>query len=568
MFNKDRDPLVAKFASSAAHVSGKNLISSETGTWLAEHFTETLAELKGLMDDMFVSGINHVFYHGLCYSPDDAAWPGWLFYAATEMNPRNAIWHDVPALNAYIARCQSILQSGRPDNDILLYWPIHDFWHNPKGLVQQLTVHDTRWLRGQPIGKAAPLLRGLGFSFDYISDRQLAGAEARAGSIEVPGGLYRVIVVPAAEHLPLPTFRKLLELAQQGSTVIFQERLPGDVPGLADLESRRAAMAGLAASVRPAASSHDPKVQVAKIGKGQVLIGSLEGALALATVTREPMTEVAGMAFVRRVRAAGKNAAGTGDRGWDYLIVNRGQSAVNEWVTLGTHAASALWMDPMTGRTGLAAVRDDAENTQLYVQLQPGQSLILRTFAKRRAELAAWSYWQQRGKPLALAGTWNVSFQQGGPVLPKPFETARLGSWTALGDADAERFAGTAEYRLVFDAPAAGDGPWLLDLGSVCHSAAVQLNGKDAGTLIMPPYRFVVDRLKARGNELTVRVTNLSANRIRDLDRRHVAWRTFRDINFVSVTYKPFDASNWPVRDSGLLGPVRLQAVEKFDPAQ
>ena len=28
----------------------------------------------------------------------------------------------------------------------------------------------------------------------------------------------------------------------------------------------------------------------------------------------------------------------------------------------------------------------------------------------------------------------------------------------------------------------------------------------------------------------------------------------------VNIAYKPFDASNWPVFDSGLLGPVTLQA--------
>ena len=133
MFSRDREMLVCKFASSAAHVTGgRPLVSSETGTWLSEHFTETLGDMKRLVDELFVSGINHVFYHGTCYSPDEAAWPGWLFYAATEMNPRNSIWHDVPALNAYITRCQSVLQDGQPDNDILLYWPIHDLWHNPE----------------------------------------------------------------------------------------------------------------------------------------------------------------------------------------------------------------------------------------------------------------------------------------------------------------------------------------------------------------------------------------------------------------------------------------------------
>jgi hypothetical protein len=56
-------------------------------------------------------------------------------------------------------------------------------------------------------------------------------------------------------------------------------------------------------------------------------------------------------------------------------------------------------------------------------------------------------------------------------------------------------------------------------------------------------------------------VTNVAANRIRDLDRRGVRWRIFHDINVVNIDYRPFDASDWPVRDAGLLGPVTLRPL-------
>jgi hypothetical protein len=59
-----------------------------------------------------------------------------------------------------------------------------------------------------------------------------------------------------------------------------------------------------------------------------------------------------------------------------------------------------------------------------------------------------------------------------------------------------------------------------------------------------------------------VEVTNLAANRIRDLDRRKVPWRIFHEINFVNIGYRPFDASAWPVFESGLLGPVRIEMAE------
>ena len=89
----------------------------------------------------------------------------------------------------------------------------------------------------------------------------------------------------------------------------------------------------------------------------------------------------------------------------------------------------------------------------------------------------------------------------------------------------------------------------------------MRVNGKDYGTLITPPFRVVVDNLQPAGNKLEVQVTSVAANRIRDLDRRGVPWKTFRDINIVDINYKPFDAANWPLTDCGLLGPVTLTPV-------
>jgi len=84
--------------------------------------------------------------------------------------------------------------------------------------------------------------------------------------------------------------------------------------------------------------------------------------------------------------------------------------------------------------------------------------------------------------------------------------------------------------------------------------------------MFTPPFRVVINNLNRKNNVLEVEVTNTSANRIRDLDQRGVQWQNFHDINFVNLNYKRFDASNWPVADSGLLGPVtltRLVAVPK-----
>jgi len=521
MFHLDRDKLVSKFASSAGHVAGRWLISSETGTWLREHFTETLADMKGLVDDMFLSGINHIFYHGCCYSPEGVEWPGWVFYASFEMNPRNPIWRDVPALNACVARCQSLLQSGRPDNDVLLYWPIYDYWSDPAGMQQELEVHAQKWLEDQPVGQTAQWLFHRGYQFDYISDRQLAALH----------GVKQTIIVPRCRLMPVATFSDLLRLANAGATVIFDQQLPQDVPGLGDLENRRARLK----SLREEAD-------------GKLLVGPLETELSKTFTPRETMFDNPGVMCVRRAD----------DAGHIYFIANRGKIDFDGLVELAAPMASAVIMDPATGDIGNA----DISGQRVRLQLAAGQSLLLHALTVSDSRPPEWRYWTNAGAATRLSGEWQVDFLSGGPILPPAFVTNQLDSWTRWPIAEGQRFAGTARYTLRFDAPPSlPNASWRLDLGDVRQSARVRLNGRDLGTLITPPFQLLVDSLKPTDNLLEIEVTSVAANRIRDLDRRKVQWKNFHDINFVNVDYKPFDASQWPLTECGLLGPVALTPV-------
>jgi hypothetical protein len=149
--------------------------------------------------------------------------------------------------------------------------------------------------------------------------------------------------------------------------------------------------------------------------------------------------------------------------------------------------------------------------------------------------------------------------------LPAPFATHRLASWTELAGSAGERFAGTARYTTTFT-PDAATERYLLDLGRVADSARVELNGQPIATLIGPPFQLEIRPSQSEPNRLHVEVTNVAANRIRDLDRRGVRWRIFKDINFVNINYRPFDASDWPIRAAGLLGPVTLTPLRSDEP--
>ncbi len=517
-------PLISKFASSAAHVAGRRLVSSETGTWIGEHFHVTLANLKKLCDNLFVSGINHHVYHGTAYSPETAAWPGWLFYASTQLHPRNSIWRDVATLNEYVARCQAVLQSGEPDNDVLVYFPLHDVLRNPGHAIAGHLHIKGDWLFALPAMATLRRLWTRGYGFDYVSDRQIGELACRDGKLMAPGGAYKVLLVPPCDFMPAETALRLAELSRSGGQVVCLSPAPGDVPGLARLDADRARLKQAMASVNVTEAA------------------DCEQALAAAGVERESLVDCGGLAFIRRRHANGHL----------HFLVNEGGAAVDTYIPLTVDVANVALMDPMTGRTGAGEVRDG----QVRVQMDPGASLVVMTGVDSDE---AWGYRERQGAVVPVEGTWEVRFLDGGPELPEAYETDAPGSWAERGGAY-ERFAGTASYSITVDAPA-WEGRWRLDLGCVHSSARVRLNGRDVATLIGPTFVADLGKLAPGPYRLELEVTSLAANRIRDLDRRGVEWRIFDDINFVNIEYKPFDASGWPIVSCGLIGPVRFIQV-------
>lgn len=189
------DISMLKYAPSAAHVMGKPFTSSETFTWLTEHFRTSLSQMKPDLDLMFSCGVNHMFFHGTPYSPGNARWPGWQFYASVNMSPTNSIWRDAPWLMRYIRRCQSFLQWGDPDNDFLVVLPVKEMWK--KDTRHPLMLFDIHSMdkKAPEFIRAIHEIDSLGYDCDYISERQLARAK-RVGEqwITEAGTRYRGLI--------------------------------------------------------------------------------------------------------------------------------------------------------------------------------------------------------------------------------------------------------------------------------------------------------------------------------------------------------------------------------------
>lgn len=570
-------PLILKFASSAGHVEGKNLISSETATWLDEHFKVSLSQVKPHIDMQMTAGINHMIYHGMNYSPREERWPGWLFYASTNFSPSNTLWNHFDQLNTYLGRNQALLQQGSSDNDILLYFPIYDLWHkrpveknensteNPHEelsqidkLLQIAVGNPDEWFYGTPLANLAERLWEHGYTFDYVSDRQLTMVSANNNEIEAASDSYKTLVVPPTDFMPLETLETLVDLAKDGASIIFMDQvLPRSVPGLGDFTTRQEQFDKLKSSISFKKTANS--LMEAQVDRGKILKGeNIHTQLLAVQVTREPVVE-RGIEFIRRKH----------EKGQIYFFSNLYGQHVDDWITLGTKAEAAYLMDAETGAKGLAATRNNAEGeTQIRLALKPGESTLVKTFANdpQTDNLNHWQYTQLNGDVHPVEGTWKVEFTDGEPTLPKAFSTTRLASWTELGGEEAKRFAGTAAYSITFDRPDGNADYWRLDLGKVAESARVVINNTYSDTVWSHPFEVDIpdNILRDQDNQLTVYVTNLTANRIADMDRKQIEWAKFYDINFVNLDYQPFDASGWKPMDSGLLGPVSLTPwVEK-----
>ena len=318
----DSDLSMLKYAPSAAHITGKTLTSSETFTWLTEHFRTSLSQMKPDLDLMFCAGVNRMYFHGAAYSPKDDEWPGWRFYASVDMSPTNSIWRDAPELMAYITRCQSYLQWGKPDNDFLVYLPVRDLWKNDtRNWLMQFDIHSMARKAPQFIKTILDIDKA-GFDCDYISDQYLLTTTFTEGMLQTAAGTrYKGIIIPANATLPDDVAQHVELLRQQGAKII--------------------------------------------VGDDKAAMGT--------AAKPEAMKKDMGLKMIRR----------SNDEGHHYFIANLTDHDIDCRVPLAVAEKNALWYNPMTDRTYEASINGDGLEIRLR---SGESRILLCSETKREAE--------------------------------------------------------------------------------------------------------------------------------------------------------------------------------------
>lgn len=503
------DLSMLKYAPSAAHITGKKYTSSETFTWLTEHFRTSLSQMKPDMDLMFCAGVNHMFFHGTAYSPKNDPWPGWKFYASIDMSPTNSIWRDAPELMKYITHCQTYLQWGQPDNDFLVYLPVRDMWRtNTKKWLMMFDIHSMAKKAPEFI-KCILDIDKAGFDCDYISDQYLRSCTYKNGMIETAAGTrYKALVIPGNNIMPSDVIQHISQLKAQGAKII-----KGD-------------------NTEAMAKAANP----------------------------EMMRKQYGLKLIRRNNKYGHH----------YFIANLTDHDIKAQVPIATGENAALWYNPMNGSYHAAVINERGE---LAINLKSGESRILLSAQKESApwlqdkKLRIAKTEPQtidKGESIDLtANTWKLSFTEEAPKVEETFSLQGLKTWESLSD-KAQVTMGTGVYETTFKlSKEQAKKQWSIDLGDVRESARVYTNGHYIGCAWAVPYILhCKDALSKGKNTIRIEVTNLPANRIAALDREGVKWRKMKEINVVDINYKKTTYDKWEPVPSGLNSTVKLVEVK------
>jgi hypothetical protein len=560
----------SRWASSASHLYGRQITSSETWTWLhSPVFRASPLDMKAEADRHFLQGINQIVGHGWPCTAPGVEYPGWRFYASAVFNEKNPWWTVMPDIALYLQRISFLMRQGQPANDVALYLPNSDAWaHFSTGHVHM--IETLRDLIGPDI--VARILES-GYDLDFFDDDSLRQTgRIEKGALVLGPNKYRIVVLPGVETIPLDALQKLEEFARSGGILIATRRIPKAAPGLsATAEQSRVQEIANRLFERPSSPAHFVESEG----------GQLEAALTGLIRPDVRLTPAApDIGFVHRRT----------DDAEIYFLANTSNVRRTAMATFRVDLMQAQWWDPFTGRVSPADSHsvgpdgvgpdgvgpDSVGNAGVAVPLdiEPYGSRVL-VFSRTIPPYSAPAREHSAVPPaIDLSTDWSVSFGQAPPVAME-----RLRPWT---DNPATRyFSGVATYQkrvVVPDGFVRDDLRLSLDLGQgapvpvqplkngmqawldapVREAAVVYVNDRRAGSVWCPPYSVeVTGFVKPGENNIRIEVANLAMN--------YMAGRKLPDYRLLNLRYgerfQPQDMDKVQPVIAGLLGPIRLIAA-------
>jgi hypothetical protein len=543
----------SRWASSASHIYGRPVASSETWTWVhSPSFRATPLDMKAEADVHFLQGINQLIGHGWPYTAPGVEYPGWRFYAAGVFNDKNPWWLVMPDVALYLQRISFLMRQGQPANDVALYLSNDDGWAN----FSPGNTHLIEILRERIGPDLMPAVFEAGYNLDFFDEDALKQVgNVRNGSLVLGQNRYKVVILPNVERIPLGTYRKFEEFAQGGGILIASRRTPHESPGFLAKQDDHKQIVEISKRLFDGSGAAGHFVADEKSQLSRTLTRLLPPDVALSPSAPE-------IGFVHRRTADAEI----------YFVANTSNTAQQVKATFRVERLKPEWWNPFDGSVGTASVEGQAaKGTTIKIELEPYGSRVL-VFSRRTLSPPPSRRTPKLEGAMDLSTGWRVAFGSDGT----PGRVEKLKSWTE--DEATRYFSGVAVYekelsvtqqfintnttlRLDFgeskaiapQALRAGMRAWLE--GPVREAAVVYINDRRAGSVWCPPYSLdITGMLRAGENRIRILVGNTAMNRM--------AGHSLPDYRLLNLRYgERFQAQDMdkvqPI-PSGLLGPIRL----------
>jgi hypothetical protein len=516
--------MINKFVSSAAHLTGKRVVSCEEMTNTYQVFNATLELLKTGSDQSIMSGITHSIWHGFNYSPPDAPFPGWVQYGSW-YNENNNWWLYFKYLNAYKARLSSVFQNATPYTDMAIMPATYDMWGEiglqTDPFPEKLNIPYTSliWEAIHKTGGAA----------DYTTEIILRDSSVKGGKLCYGPKKYGTLFLVEVTGMYPETLSKLFDFVSEGGRIFCIEKYPEKSLGLTCY------------------TENDRKVQewVDKLLTFPDRFILLEKPVdncylewyqeMMAKYHIPHYLEIANPdRFVLQNRYQGDDKEeifffGNAHRYNSYQT----KVTFSKEITQGRYPW--VW-DPETGEK----YRIDLINNSLGLELGPAESrLIVFTHEKKGP---AWNPSPVTGKNIkTLDGTWEVELHHS---REKQVKTVQMETLKDLKETEFVNFTGTVIYRKKFE-------PGLLNqvalnLGQVFGVSEVTVNGKPCGVKWYGKRIYdITSYLQPGINDLEIRVTTTMGNYMKTLTDNPTAQK-----------FTVLKTKDQPIQSMGLVGPV------------
>lgn len=529
-YNRGRSyTMINKFVSSAAHLSGKQLISCEEMTNTDDPFHTSMERIKVAGDQSILSGVTQSVLHGFNYSPLSAPFPGWVRYG-TYFSERNTWWPYFKLWVDYKARLSMLFQHAEMQADIAILPPSAD-------LAAKYGFQRDPFPRLAYPGYLYKLWEAIhqnGSGCDYLNEEIIRESTVENGRLVFRSRSYKAIILPEVESIHPATARQLHAFMESGGTVIFLGKTPNQAAGLDQQMRDSAEVLSLISTMR---ESHPDRTPLEFVNEKNMVswYGDLQRRYGLdPKVAISHPTDFISQIYYRN-----------GEQDIFFFTHSGPEERFTFEATFRTGSKEAWLWDPESGaRSRLAAA---TEKNVLTISLDPSESKLI-VFEPRSLRLGKTSGIGSSVEDQAFAnspgrlisGPWSVQ-------LASVDGTSTSIQIPALIDfnqrKDLASFAGTITYRKELEIDGKVSPRWL-SLGRVHAISELEINGEQLSIRWYGEHRYEVrGRLHPGMNQISINIVTTLGNYM----------KTLKDNRTAQVW-----TANTPNYPLGLVGPIKI----------